>query len=530
MKRKITALLFACCVTTLAAQSGQPQPPENYRPKIHFSPAEGWMSDPNGLVYYDGEYHLCYQHIPVDEYGYLTWGEMYWGHAVSRDLLNWQHMPIALAPDSLGYIFSGCCVADLNNTSGLGTAADPPILAIFTYYDPVAAAQGRIETQSQGLAYSTDRGRTWTKYAANPVLPNPGIADFRDPHIVRHEPSGQWIMVLTAGKAVRFYGSPDCLHWEYLSEFGHDRGSHVGPWECPDLFPLRVEGSKEIKWVLLASVVNFTETPDKLATATQYFIGDFDGKHFTSEQTDTLWIDYGKDNYAGITFDNAPDDRRIFVGWMHSHQYAAAAQGHTTQSWSGAATFPRELSIVRSADGYRLKSKPVRELERLRGRSVKLKRQKINRTATLSDRIPFDKAPIELDLTFDGIDGPDAPSRYGIRLRNDLGEYVSMEYDRKKRLFRVDRTQAAAVRFSDPFASVQTAPYEPETGTMRWRLLVDVASMELFAADGRIVFTDVFFPGKPFDIIELFTEGGNVTLKKGDVTALETIRCNPVEP
>ena len=530
MKRKITALLFACCVTTLAAQSGQPQPPENYRPRIHFSPAKGWMSDPNGLVYYDGEYHLCYQHIQFDENGNLPWGGMHWGHAVSRDLLNWQHMPIALAPDSLGYIFSGCCVADLNNTSGLGTAADPPILAIFTYYDPVAAAQGRIETQSQGLAYSIDRGRTWTKYAANPVLPNPGIADFRDPHIVRHEPSGQWIMVLTAGKAVRFYGSPDCLHWEYLSEFGHDRGSHVGPWECPDLFPLRVEGSKEIKWVLLASVVNFTETPDKLATATQYFIGDFDGEHFTSEQTDTLWIDYGKDNYAGITFDNAPDDRRIFVGWMHSHQYAAAAQGHTTRSWSGAATFPRELSIVRSADGYRLKSKPVRELERLRGRSVKLKRQKINRTATLSDRIPFDKAPIELDLTFDGIDGPDAPSRYGIRLRNDLGEYVSMEYDRKKRLFRVDRTQAAAVRFSDPFASVQTAPYEPETGTMRWRLLVDVASMELFAADGRIVFTDVFFPGKPFDIIELFTEGGNVTLKKGDVTALETIRCNPVEP
>ena len=159
------------------------------------------MSDPNGLVYYDGEYHLCYQHIPFDENGNLPWGEMYWGHAVSRDLLNWQHMPIALAPDSLGYIFSGCCVADLNNTSGLGTAADPPILAIFTYYDPVAAAQGRIETQSQGLAYSTDRGRTWTKYAANPVLPNPGIADFRDPHIVRHEPSGQWIMVLTAGKA-----------------------------------------------------------------------------------------------------------------------------------------------------------------------------------------------------------------------------------------------------------------------------------------------------------------------------------------
>ena len=157
MKRKITALLFACCVTTLAAQSGQPQPPENYRPRIHFSPAEGWMSDPNGLVYYDGEYHLCYQHIPFDENGNLPWGEMYWGHAVSRDLLNWQHMPIALAPDSLGYIFSGCCVADLNNTSGLGTAADPPILAIFTYYDPVAAAQGRIETQSQGLAYSTDR-------------------------------------------------------------------------------------------------------------------------------------------------------------------------------------------------------------------------------------------------------------------------------------------------------------------------------------------------------------------------------------
>ena len=528
--RSILLSLWLFGSTALSAQPGNTlsPSPEQFRPQIHFYPESGWMSDPNGLVYLDGEYHLCYQHIPFDENGNLPWGEMYWGHAVSRDLLNWQHMPIALSPDSLGYIFSGCCVADLHNTSGLGSPGQTPLLAIFTYYDPVAAAQGRIETQSQGMAYSLDKGRSWIKYDKNPILPNPGIADFRDPHVFWHEPTQRWIMIVTAGKEVQLYASENCLQWSYLSAFGSDRGSHIGPWECPDLFPLRVQGSGETKWVLLASVVNFTDSPDKLATATQYFIGDFDGTKFTSDQRDTLWIDYGKDNYAGITFDNAPNGRRIFVGWMHSHQYAAAAQSYTTRSWSGAATFPREMSIVRRNGAYRLTSLPVKEIAELYGQQVKLKKIRTDKTLTLSEKIPFDKAPIEMNLQFGDTETPDAAARFGIRLKSPSGEYVSMEYDKSSGTMVVDRSHATYVQFSEPFSSIQRVPYRPIKGRSTWKILIDAASMELFVDDGVLVFTNVFFPGQPFNTIELYTDGGYITVEKGKIIQLNSIECRPV--
>ena len=520
MKKALLVVNVGLCALWMNAQGGTPQPAENYRPKIHFSPQAGWMSDPNGLVYMDGEYHLCYQHIPFAEDGTLHWGEMYWGHAVSRDLCHWQHLPIALSPDSLGYIFSGGSVADLHNTSGLGTAQQPPLLALFTYYDHEAARAGRIETQSQGLAYSTDRGRTWTKYAGNPILPNPGIADFRDPHIFWHDASRQWIMVLTAGRTVRFYSSPNCITWSYLSEFGADVGSHVGPWECPDLFPLQVQGTGQTKWVLLTSVVDFTDRPTRLQTATQYFVGDFDGKHFTSTQRDTLWIDYGRDNYAGITFDNAPHGRRIFVGWMHSHQYAAAAQGYTTRSFSGAATFPRELSLASTQNGYRLVSHPVHELSRLRDKSQKLQRTRIEGTVRLSPEVPFDKAPIELDAHFGKRQNA---TRYGIRLRNDSGEYISIVYDRLTQCFTADRTHATAVQFSEPFASVEHARLPLGCDPTHWYALIDVASIELFVGGGTVVFTNVFFPSAPFDTIEWIAKGGNATLERGRITSLKNI-------
>jgi fructan beta-fructosidase len=264
------------------------------------------MNDPNGMVYYKGEYHLFYQHYPEKS----VWGPMHWGHAISTDLVHWEHMPIAIYPDSLGYIFSGSAVADYNNTSGLGTKENPPLVAFFTYHDMKAEKEGRFtEIESQAIAYSLDKGRTWTKYKGNPVVKNPGIRDFRDPKVIWHNDSKQWIMSIASGQVIKFYSSPNCLDWTYLSEFGEGRGEHGGVWECPDLFPLQVKGSNETKWVL---IVNINPGGPAGGSATQYFVGDFNGKEFISAQSKTQWMDYGKDNYAGVTWSNAPPPiRRI---------------------------------------------------------------------------------------------------------------------------------------------------------------------------------------------------------------------------
>ncbi|WP_036930284.1 glycoside hydrolase family 32 protein [Prevotella sp. 10(H)] len=487
---------------------------ESYRPQFHFSPKEGWMSDPNGLVYYDGEYHLCYQHIPNGSSG------QHWGHAISKDLLHWEYMPIALYPDSLGFIFSGCTVVDHNNTSGLGSKDNPPLIAIFTYHNGVAERNGDIRTESQAIAYSLDKGRSWIKYDKNPVIPNPGIKDFRDPKVIWNKQTDKWLMALAAGSVIKFYESENSLDWKYLSEFGEGKGSHVGPWECPDFFPLKVKGSGETKWVLLVSVVDFTNTPDRLTTATQYFIGDFDGKDFSCDQTDTLWIDHGKDCYAGVTFDNAPDNRRIFVAWMNSHQYGGQARGIFTHHWSGAATFPRELSLVKDKNNYRLDIQPVKEIVGLYGKQAKLDKAKIEGTLNISDKLQFKANQAELKLNFSS---QSLPEKYGVCLKNNNGEFIELGFDKKLQRFYVDRTNATGVKFHDRFASFQTSlPYNPEK-EIQWRILVDVSSVEMFVGDNQIVFSDIFFPSSAFDIIEIFTEGGTVNLKSGSVTELKSI-------
>ncbi len=246
---------------------------EPHRPQFHFSPAEQWMNDPNGMVYYDGEYHLFYQYYPED----IVWGPMHWGHAVSKDLVYWEHLPIALYPDSLGYIFSGSAVIDWKNTSGLGKDGKPPMIAIFSYHNMEGEQSGRDDFQSQGIAYSNDRGRSWTKYKDNPVVPNPGIRDFRDPKVIWHEDSKRWIMVFAAYDHVKFYGSPNLIVWEHLSDFGKDEGSHGGVWECPDLFPLTDKTTGETRWILIQSMGGGNPNG---GSGTQYFIGEFDGKSY----------------------------------------------------------------------------------------------------------------------------------------------------------------------------------------------------------------------------------------------------------
>lgn len=488
---------------------------EPYRPQLHFSPASGWMNDPNGMVYYEGEYHLFFQHNPDAS----VWGPMHWGHAVSSDLVHWQPLPIALYPDSLGYIFSGSAVVDWRNTSGFGSEENPPLIAFFTYHNPDIEQAKAVEVESQALAYSTDKGRTWTKYAGNPVIPNPGIRDFRDPKVFWYEPARQWIAVIASGQEIRLYASADCKNWAYLSRFGQGRGSHEGVWECPDLFPLTVNGSGETKWVL---TVNINPGGPSGGSATQYFVGDFDGRQFTTVQQKTLWVDCGRDNYAGATWSDAPDDRRIYMGWMNNWQYAGAKP---TRVWSGAATFPRELGLDKVEDTYLLTSTPVKELDALRRETVRIDNQKVDRTFSLTDNCRFPGAPVELKLTFDQSENTrmSFASRYGLKLSNSKGEYITIGYDNIKKFFYVDRTNAVGESFSDQFASTQIIPYIVLTPRVEWTLLIDVASLEFFTAGGRIAVTDVFYPSEPFSRLDVFTENGTITLTEGSLTALASI-------
>jgi fructan beta-fructosidase len=344
-----------------------PAPPyaERYRPQYHFSPAAHWMNDPNGMVHHDGEYHLFYQHNPFG----ATWGHMSWGHAVSRDLVRWQHLPVAIPEVDGVMAFSGSAVVDRRNTSGFGVGGRPPLVALYTGH------RTDRPSQSQFLAYSTDRGRTWTRYAGNPVL-DIGSAEFRDPKVVWHEPSRRWVMavVLATEHRVRFYGSPDLKRWTPLGDFG-PHAATGGVWECPDLFELPVDGDPhDTRWVLIVNV-----NPGGIAggSAGQYFVGRFDGTRFVADAdggatppaadpAGALWLDHGKDFYAAVTYADVPkpDGRRVLLGWMNNWQYADAIP---TAPWRGAMSVPRALALTRTPAGVRLVQRPVRELERLRG-------------------------------------------------------------------------------------------------------------------------------------------------------------------
>ncbi|MEJ2547896.1 MAG: glycoside hydrolase family 32 protein, partial [Gemmatimonadota bacterium] len=496
---------------------------EPHRPRYHFTPPAMWMNDPNGLVHYDGEYHLFYQYHPYD----IVWGPMHWGHAVSRDLVRWEHLPIALEPDSLGYIFSGSAVVDWANTSGFGRDGEPPLVAIFTYHDPVRGAAGASDHESQGIAYSTDRGRTWTKFAGNPVLPNPGgKKDFRDPNVFWHPPTGRWVMVVSVTDHVELYGSPDLKTWTYLSDFGAEWGAHGGTWECPDLFPIRVEGTDRTAWAL---ILNLNPGGPQGGSGTQYFVGRFDGTTFTLDpdfaatlaDQPAVWLDWGRDDYAGVTWSDVPaaDGRRIFIGWMSNWDYA---QQVPTTPWRSAMTVPRELRLESTPVGYRLFSEPVRELETLEGESVAIPPGPIDGRIDLTELIAFPVSPSEVSL--DIAAGPGFTGTLYLELSNGLDERYRIGFDGTTGEYFSDRTEAGDTSFSDSFADrVHRARRLAGADLVRMRLMFDVASVELFADDGGTVLTDIFFPSEPFDRLALGAEGGSVTLRRGEVRELQGI-------
>lgn len=450
---------------------------EQHRPQFHFSPPTQWMNDPNGMVYYEGEYHLFYQHYPDSN----VWGPMHWGHAISTDLVNWEHLPIAIYPDSLGYIFSGSAVVDWNNTSGLGDGDKPPLVAIYTYHEPTGAKAGEIDFQYQGIAYSNDNGRTWDKYESNPVLANPGIIDFRDPKVIWHEESEKWVMVLAVKDHISFYSSPDLISWTFESDFGLDMGSHGGVWECPDLFELELEDG-ESAWVLIVSIGSGGPNG---GSATQYFTGQFDGKLFTATEQpeETKWIDWGADNYAGVTWSDIPesDGRRIFIGWMSNWAYAQVVP---TEAWRSAMTLPRELRLFTDENNnYFVSSWPVKEFDAI---------------GTIAENSGEVDSLSDTSLT---LKIPEAGSA-NLTLKNDFGESIVITMDRAQGELRFDRSNSGDLSFSDTFGNLHSVQYSFGAST-DIRLVLDVSSMELFVDGGKLVMTELFFPSAPFTLLEI---------------------------
>lgn len=472
------------------------------RPLLHFTPPTQWMNDPNGMVYYDGEYHLFYQYHPDS----TVWGPMHWGHAVSSDLVNWQHLPIALYPDELGYIFSGSAIVDWHNSAGFGNEA---MVAFFTYHNPANALQ------SQALAYSTDRGRSWTKFDGNPVIPTPpNVRDFRDPKVVWYENDngvGHWVMVIAAGSSIIFYTSQDLRNWEPVSTFGLGEGATSSIWETPDIFCLPVEDGPDWRWVLAVGV---GDDGPALGTAVQYFVGSFDGETFRNdnEKETVLWADYGADFYAAQSWSDAPNGRRLWLAWMNNWRYARVIP---TSTWRGAMTLPRELALSQTPDGVRLWQRPVPELKKLRDKDCSWK------DVVLRPDEPFvpeiEGTMFEIIATFQSASGS---ARFGIGVEDSAGGYVTVGYSAKNGHLFIDRAHTTNIDFHPDFGGVHTALYVIAGNTICFHLFVDSSALELFIDDGALTFSECFFPAEGGFKLLFFSENDVVFLQSLQIYTL----------
>ena len=476
---------------------------EVYRPQIHFSPKAHWINDPNGMVYYNGTYHLFFQYHPNSS----IWGPMHWGHATSKDMIHWKEQPIALYPDSVGTIFSGSAIVDKNNTSGFGKKGQIPLVAIYTSHNHKGEKEARSDYQNQSIAYSNDEGKTWIKYSGNPVLKNPGITDFRDPKVMWYEPQKKWIMTLATKDCITFYSSKDLKSWMKESEFGAVAGAHGGVWECPDLFTLDDNGKKV--WVLIVSIN--PGGPNK-GSATQYFIGDFNGKTFTPSHTDTRWIDYGPDNYAGITWSNT-GNRKIFLGWMSNWMYANVVP---TETWRNAMTIPRELKLKHIGKDILIASQPVRELSKIQSTPIIISNLKINNSIDIGSKTGSIKFPCRMNFNTEEI------KDFSLIISNDKGEELVIGYDKNQNQYFIDRTKSGKTDFQKEFAGRHLAPRFTNNNKMNISLIIDVSSVELFADDGLTVMTEIFFPNQPYNQIHIESPD-NIVIKKLEYINLKSI-------
>lgn len=429
---------------------------EKFRPAYHHTPQYGWMNDPNGMFYKDGEWHLYYQYNP---YGSL-WENMTWGHSVSKDLVHWEALPLAIEADALGTIFSGSCVVDKDNTAGFGKNA---VIAFYT-------SAG--EAQTQSMAYSTDGGRTFNKYGKNPVVTF-NAPDFRDPKVFWYDGTNRWIMMLAVGQEMQIWSSANLKDWQKESSFGSEYGNHGGVWECPDLLKI------EDKWVLIC---NINPGGPFGGSATQYFVGDFDGHKFTCESMPkvTKWLDYGKDHYATVSFSNAPDGRTVVLAWMSNWQYANQVP---TRQFRSANSIARDLGLFKDGEETYVSVMPSKETLAMRGKKIKN---------------PTDACEIVVDVK----------GSMELILSNTKGEQVVMKYDAQKQTFAMNRKQSGDISFSEAFPIETTAP--THGALKQLRLFIDHSSIEAFAGDGKMAMTNLVFPNEPYNTLKV--KGGKATI------------------
>lgn len=475
---------------------------ELFRPQFHFTPELNWMNDPNGLVFWNGEYHLFYQHNPLGN----SWGHMSWGHAVSTDLVHWQHLPIALYEDYGVMIFSGSCVADINNTSGFGTVENPPLVAIYTGH-----GQGR---QTQDLAYSLDNGRHWTKYEGNPVL-DLKLSDFRDPKVFWHPATNRWVMVvsLAVEKKIHFYSSKNLKDWEFLSEFGPAGVDGKPNWECPDIFELPIENEPgKTRWVLEADMGSGAVAG---GSGGEYFLGTFDGTTFVPDSRKSQWVDYGRDFYAPISWNNIPDDdgRRIWIGWMNNWETCLVP----TSPWRSAMSVPRELKLRRLDDNLVLVQSPVSELQQLRGDLSETQNLQVTGIHKLENS-PSGKR-LEIVIEFQ----PQTAADFGIKVASGPTQQTVIGYRVNSEELYVDRTRSGEVSFHPAFPGVHVAPLPARNGRVKMQILLDESSVEVFANDGEVCITDRIFPDPVQSEIELFATDGSVLVKSLKAWNLKSI-------
>ncbi len=470
----------------------------DYRPAYHFTPPSNWMNDPNGLVYYKGEYHLFYQYNP----GATVWGPMNWGHAVSTDLFNWQDLPIALTPDNLGTIFSGSAVVDSTNTSGFKNGSESPLVSVFT-------ENGTQQTQS--IAYSNDKGRSWIKYVNNPVLVNPGIPNFRDPKVIWFPDQNKWIMVVTIGTSINFYSSVDLKNWNYESNFSLGILLQGGVCECPDLFQLTVEGTNTKKWVLMTSVN--ADGPNG-GTATEYFVGNFDGKTFTSNATTNSWVDYGTDNYAGNTYNDIPstDGRRIFIAWMNNWNYAGVIPATT---WRCSMTVPRVITLIQNGQNYILRFNPVAEIENYKTQTTTIPQPQ--NSINLTHNSIIKTGSYELSLTADFSQTDSLQFSVGDSIEN-----LVILFDKNHKSISIDRSNSGNGGFYNGFNRLIVCPAFI-TGTNQQvdiRMLFDKTSVEVFWNQGEGVMTALYFPFYQYNYLKVKGSGSNSLISNFSLSGL----------
>ena len=517
---------MSSCLDAARPETAPGETPE-YRPAIHFTARDTWLNDPNGLVFHDGLYHLFFQNNPFGN----VWGNMSWGHATSPDLLHWTGHPVAIACDEAEDIFSGSVVVDHGNTSGFGTVDAPALVAIYT--SAYTAASEHSGTQAQSLAYSNDGGMTWLKYDGNPVLSR-NSAHFRDPKVFRYEDghSACWVMVAVEAQhqKVVFYRSEDLKDWEFLSDFG-PANADAGEWECPDLFPLPVDGDPEnTKWVLIVNV-----NPGAVAGGSggQYFVGNFDGVRFVPDACslavpggvsalgdspaaeaalqECLWLDWGRDCYASVSFGNVPDGRRIIIGWMNNWDYANELPTHP---WRSSMTLARELHLTAVNGSARLVQRPVLA----KGQSTDCVTDLVLDSAALKlpDAVPGSAQIIEAEIR------PGAAGRIDFRLfgSHNNAKAAVLSYDPATAKLTLDRRQSGNTGFHGKFPSVESAPVALEHGVLKLQIVVDHCSVEVFAQGGRVVLTDLIFPEAGNRENWLSSEGDAATILKLAVSTL----------